>query len=394
MEHTAAFGGPGASRQSLRGLGASIQSLQGTEPPSVITAPTPHGVGVKDPLLRRGSKALHDEKEDTAAQEVNITVETLWKRTLTLTFGCCIFYVFMATVVALFFDNWPFWVVLTLVITLAKSGLVWKFLVRRWLSSLGLFFAFGSLSGFTMGLYAYYSCLLPYLRYADSEKHTNVAAGEPALRFADAGMLTFSPGSNVDVTRAVGYMSAKAGARMCVAPVMDLSMGAQDPINFYAIGTNCCGWRGSFTCDDAGDPEARSALLELDMNTIVSPWTAWLWQDPVTSDGFQAALKLQEAVYGTKAAAHVRLLHWAREPHTMQHGYLTAAVQVIAEGLGLVALVSAIVGIYAAAGRVQFWKVVEFSQDGPQYMSIIGGSARFKKRAGKQKRSRGAFGYV
>jgi len=373
---------------------SSIQSLVGTEQPSVIAAPVQHGVGVKDPLLRRGSKTLHDQKEAALEEDENITVETLWKRTLSLTFGCCIFYVFMATVVAVFLDNWPFLVGLTLVINLAKSGLVWKLLVRRWMTYLGVFFAAGNLSGFIMGLYAYYTFLLPYLHYTDLKKHTNVAAGEHALRFADTGMLTFSPGSSVDVTRSVGYMSAKAGARMCVAPVTDLSMGAQDPINFFAIGTNCCGWRASFACDDAGDSEAHSALLELDMNAIVSPWTAWLWQDTVSGEGFQAALKLQEAVYGTKAAADVRLLHWARNPLAMQKGFLINAVQVIAEGLGLVAFVSTIIGIYAAAGRVQFWKAVKLSQDGPQYSSITAGSFRFSKRVGRQKRMRRPFGYV
>jgi len=375
--------------------GASIQSLPGTEQPSVIAAPFQHGVGVKDPLLRRGSKALHEKKEDAAVEEdEHMTVETLWKRALSLTLGCCGFYVFMATVVMVFYDNWPFWVALTLVITLAKSAITWKLLVRRWLTYLGPFFAAGSLAGFIIGLYAYYTSLLPYLRYIDTAKHNNVAASEPALRFADSGMLTFSPGSGVDVARSVGYMSAAAGARICVAPVTDLSMGADTPVNFFAVGINCCGWRGSFDCDDAGDSEAHSALLGLDMSTIISPWSAWLWGDPVIAEAFSAAMKLQEAVFGTKAAPSIRTLQWARNPVVMQNGYLTNAIQIIFKGFGLVALCSAIVSIFAAAGRLDFWNVAEFSRDVPQYASMLGGSFRFSKRVGSQRRSRYVFGHV
>mmetsp|Transcript_74183 Transcript_74183/g.143592 ORF Transcript_74183/g.143592 Transcript_74183/m.143592 type:complete len:391 (+) Transcript_74183:133-1305(+) len=388
-----AFGGPAGSIQSFGGPVASIQSLPGTEQPAVVAVPCDHGVGETDPLLRRGSKVLHDGKEDLGIgkQETTITVEMLWKRILLLSLGSCTLYLFMATVVALFFDNWPFWVWLTLLITLAKSGLVWKFLKRRWLTYLGPYLAAGSLVGFMFGLAAYYTSLLPYLRYMDAEKHTNVAASEHALRFADTGMVTFSPGTTVDVTRSVGYMSARAGAKMCVAPVVDVSMGAEDPINFYAVGVNCCGWRGSFECDDAGVPQARSALLELDMNAVVGNWTAWMLQDTTTSEGLKAAMKLQESVFRTKAAPNVRFLHWSRDPLAMIRGYLTQAVQVIADGLGVVALVSVVIGMKAATGRVRFWKVVEFSEDGKSQGSFEWGSYRFNKRAGRQKKMPHSF---
>ena len=69
------------------------------------------------------------------------------------------------------------------------------------------------------------------------------------------GKLIFSLDARVDTARSLGY---KAKTVFCVAPIIDY---ATDSVEYWAAGSNCCGQRADFSCDDVWNPKARSGVV-------------------------------------------------------------------------------------------------------------------------------------
>eukprot|EP00928_Gymnodinium_smaydae_P029874 TRINITY_DN22379_c0_g1_i2.p1 TRINITY_DN22379_c0_g1~~TRINITY_DN22379_c0_g1_i2.p1 ORF type:complete len:350 (-),score=57.41 TRINITY_DN22379_c0_g1_i2:79-1128(-) len=209
------------------------------------------------------------------------------------------------------------------------SGLLLVFLLRSSSASAGLRAAAAPIAlavaaGLLVGLWIYYTQWVYYIRYRDLARHTNVQGSQPAAAFADTGIVTFTADTQVDVTRAVGYQSAVAGALLCVAPVVDSTMAPTDQISFFAVGIGCCDWRSSFRCGDVGDPSAKSGLLALDAPMLVSPPMAWAVEDAALNEAFAEALRLQRATFGTPVAAQTRFLRWVRDPVWTRDDYWRA----------------------------------------------------------------------
>jgi len=268
----------------------------------------------------------------------------------------------MITVTAFWYNNAPYGVIATFGLTLAKAACVASlFSGRRWISWLGPFLAIASCAGLVAGLRVYSSQLALYYRYKESARNVNVAAAEDAGQFVGTGMITFKAGTRVDADRSVGYMSARAGARLCVAPIIDGSMRQTDPVTFWAVGMDCCSWRGLFTCGDADDVEAHSAFLSLSAPTVLAPWMAWIWGDDVISEGYQAALRLHHAVYDMVIANSTRTLRWTKDPLAIQDAYFSGAIWGVIAWIALFAFGSVIMGICASIGFYAVWAKVERS---------------------------------
>jgi len=114
--------------------------------------------------------------------------------------------------------------------------------------------------------------------------YTDLNATTSAQSRNDASWLHFRNGSRVDTMKAVGY---RDGEVFCVAPV--LSANQVTRVEYWAIGKDCCQKRSAFTCDDAGDPVAQSAL-------------AMLGEDFVDREAYQRAVRQAEAAYKLASA--------------------------------------------------------------------------------------------
>lgn len=138
-----------------------------------------------------------------------------------------------------------------------------------------------------------------YIRWKHLRPHTNVNPTSDPRIFADAGVISFADGTQLDIDAAAGYR--RWPHIFCAAPVR----GASDPpgaIGFWAVGTNCCDSRGGFSCDSASDPKATSGI-----------------RASVTSqdlEKYQMAVRMAAAAGGEVAAEEPILLVWERYPDT------------------------------------------------------------------------------
>jgi len=107
--------------------------------------------------------------------------------------------------------------------------------------------ALAILLGSLLGTYCYDHYGYFNFMYANSRIYHNVVPSENAASMSDAGRVVFAPEAWVDRSKAAGY--SKSGTKYCAAPVR----GLEEPrrVEFWAVGVDCCGTSGSFTCDAA-----------------------------------------------------------------------------------------------------------------------------------------------
>lgn len=212
------------------------------------------------------------------------------------------------------------------VVLLAAS---WKWSTgrdRRSLRLFGVLFLQGILAGVLVGFFMYYHYLCYYWKYKEMRTYTNVGAAQSARAFGDGSMFLFTQDTRLDSSRAVGYESRWTGQHYCVAPIIDSTMTQADPINYWAVGENCCNPRAEFHCDDAKDPIARTALVLLQPEDVVSP--LMIWATTGSSYGkYINALKLEESAYYTQAPDKLLLMRWTRNPIKLQNSFLWGALK-------------------------------------------------------------------
>jgi len=267
-----------------------------------------------DPLIHRGNKKVKHWELFGRMEKDNAVVHTAVMISVPfLTFLFCLLVSWW------FWHNQPIvWVVLQLLVfgysfwigNLAKGKKMWlaRLFVLNWVANL---------AGVLCGFYIYYTEMVYYESMKDMRRYSNIAASQQAAQFIDASMLMFTTDSQVDPTRAIGYKDAKSGDTICVAPIVDASMGGTDPISFWAVGKNCCSSRASFQCDGATEGGARSGLLVLDLDYLVTPQVKEIidWfglSKPL--DAYYAAIRLDQAAYATVKADWVRFVRWAKDP--------------------------------------------------------------------------------
>mmetsp|Transcript_62040 Transcript_62040/g.134592 ORF Transcript_62040/g.134592 Transcript_62040/m.134592 type:complete len:288 (+) Transcript_62040:154-1017(+) len=132
-----------------------------------------------------------------------------------------------------------------------------------------------------------------YWRLDSGASYKNLRANEPGAAHHDATMLHFVPGTAVVLDKSLGYM--KAGNTFCVAPVA--SGGAAQSPHFWAVGQNCCDPRGAFSC---GDAEDRSALTAIAVTA--------------NKEHYYNAVRMAESAYGLgPLTGPPMLLHWTKD---------------------------------------------------------------------------------
>lgn len=196
---------------------------------------------------------------------------------------------------------------------------------RRWLFWLGVLFGQSAVIGLIVGFFLYFSNLVYYWRYQDLRTYTNVAASQQAYAFNDGGMLLWTEDTRIDVMRSVGYKSRWDGETYCVAPIVDSTMTSANPINYYAVGMNCCNARAQFECDEASDLTTRSALVILEPDDIVRPYMQWAVAG-ATFPRYENAIRLQESTYFTRASQQgLKFVRWTKDPIALKDSFYEAA---------------------------------------------------------------------
>eukprot|EP00928_Gymnodinium_smaydae_P087130 TRINITY_DN71462_c0_g1_i1.p1 TRINITY_DN71462_c0_g1~~TRINITY_DN71462_c0_g1_i1.p1 ORF type:complete len:319 (-),score=51.63 TRINITY_DN71462_c0_g1_i1:67-1023(-) len=153
----------------------------------------------------------------------------------------------------------------------------------RGLLIITLCFGGGTIAGYLCGDNAWWKYTVYYYNYQDMASYVNVDPGlDVGQSFMDAGTVYFKESSYVLTRKALAFRN---GATFCVAPIVRQPVqmiGQSNPnvlntvtgfsaprsgtVDFWAVGTDCCGKTGTdepFTCFDAASPLARSGTRVL-----------------------------------------------------------------------------------------------------------------------------------
>eukprot|EP00397_Hematodinium_sp_SG-2012_P023362 GEMP01024266.1.p1 GENE.GEMP01024266.1~~GEMP01024266.1.p1 ORF type:complete len:468 (+),score=57.22 GEMP01024266.1:91-1494(+) len=158
---------------------------------------------------------------------------------------------------------------LLLFLTVAVVGGVMCFIVRNDL--LLLFVVFGSSSGFVAicsGMMLYDTYVVTSRLASEGKHFVGVSPRSHAAGYRDAGTIEFAPLAVLDLERAVGY---KSGSTYCAAPIVQ-DYTDTTPVQFWAIGTNCCSSRGTFTCASQTYPLYGSVVQQLPVSNSRVDW--------------------------------------------------------------------------------------------------------------------------
>jgi len=157
------------------------------------------------------------------------------------------------------------WAFTFMVIALISVALAFHFLAQKGAItvslSTGCFVAV--VLGTLLGLYIYDTAAIFPMFYDNARKYTNVVSSEPSAAVADAGKITFSMQTMVDVNRSVGF-TAENGMVFCVAPVM--GPARQPRVEYWAAGIDCCSQAGEFHCNAANNTKAQGGVVVFDNN--------------------------------------------------------------------------------------------------------------------------------
>lgn len=149
---------------------------------------------------------------------------------------------------------------------IARSALQRRFLSGArdptWSTFIFLTVAFGWLLGTVLGYLNYSLYMHPYYDVASLEMYPNVDPAKAAgLQFMDAGRIVFTKDSHLDFKLSYGF---KNDQLYCVAPITSIE-GYLASYDFWAVGIDCCnGTKPGFTCGEARNPAAHSAMRLLD----------------------------------------------------------------------------------------------------------------------------------
>lgn len=200
---------------------------------------------------------------------------------------------------------------------------------RTWILIMGFLCMFMIMVGLIWGFFMYYRHLVYYQKYQEMRSYSNVGGSQTTQQFNDGSMFLFTQDTRLDVMRSVGFRSRWTGQTYCVAPVVDSTMTAANPINFWAVGPNCCLARGEFACGDAADSQTMSALVVLEPEDVVRPFMKWAVAGSVYPR-YINALHLQESAFATRASKNIKLLYWVKDPIAkMDSFYLVAKFDTI-----------------------------------------------------------------
>lgn len=140
-------------------------------------------------------------------------------------------------------------IALSLGFTLMSRALPWRVLAASCFAA--------SLLGPWMGFYDRAKYLDSYHVYKRTPSFSDVQPTTSPAAYSNAGFVSFSPGTKVDITRGLGH---QAGKRYCVAPVV--GEDETSAVGYWAVGTGCCEQRGLFSCGgNLTKPDKRNGVV-------------------------------------------------------------------------------------------------------------------------------------
>lgn len=185
--------------------------------------------------------------------------------------------------------------------------------------TVGLFCLAEMLMAIGIGLYIDDSCLDDYFRLSEGAEYAQVSPDMKGESYADAKIITFVEQSFIDSDNSIGYM--QEGVVYCVAPIASRSTvlmqaghfqgNATRSVGFWAIGLDCCSARGGFTCDDATNLDAHSALVYDEKE-----------------EGFDQALRMQGAANNLIADDGAKFVRWVNDASELKSDFLSDGVTI------------------------------------------------------------------
>lgn len=208
-----------------------------------------------------------------------------------------------------------------------------------------------TLSALYVGSRNYHKAYAPYELANSGRDYRDVPAGAMASGYLDGRTINFDASFVLDDTRSVGFKAF--GSTYCAAPVLSTSdTEALDDylvVQFWAVGLDCCGARGDFLCDDAGEADVHKGIVMHDpaeSETLVSALLA----PRLFKSGYSRAIAASCALYEMQTSADPVLIAWVKEPDDVLRGWLTTALLVWAG--------SSVAHFVLALGA---WKLVQIS---------------------------------
>mmetsp|Transcript_37219 Transcript_37219/g.89492 ORF Transcript_37219/g.89492 Transcript_37219/m.89492 type:complete len:295 (-) Transcript_37219:25-909(-) len=195
---------------------------------------------------------------------------------------------------------------------LAGVGIVFANVWPRGQYGLAILLIISFVLSVVIGTYMHHTYMEPYWACRENREYNNIVPTEPAASHSDAGKISFTADSRVDVLKSVGY---KLGSTYCVAPVMDDNSGSR--VEYWAAGVDCCASREDMWCDEVRVESARSGVVVASQET---------WMDQfVYSDRamFVKAARVATAQYDLAAAEEPIFVRWVARPDLAQTEYFT-----------------------------------------------------------------------
>jgi hypothetical protein len=206
-----------------------------------------------------------------------------------------------------------------------------------WLMVLGASVTTVALAVGTVNYHAFYA---PYLDASSGREYKGLRATDKASTHSDGGIIDFGSDALLDGMRSFGRTSH--GRTYCVVPVTDTSRSGEDKvptIQFWAVGMDCCGTMGTFSCGSAGDPGPKSGVVLHASDDMV---TSSILRPHSHQDEFYRAVESAVVLHELKAAQPPLLMIWSSDPQKMLTKWLHDAIAVWLGSSAIVCVVAAI----------------------------------------------------
>lgn len=161
-----------------------------------------------------------------------------------------------------------------------------------WILAVGLGMTFGLIN---------YSILESWINTTFLVEVTGVKANANPVALMDAGILTFAEDAMLNTSAGAGYKFWLSN--YCAAPIVNTDDAFGAPITFWAVGLDCCGGRGAFTCDSAQDKSTHKAVP-------LRPYTI----GPEITAHYNAAIKMAAAANNFEIAKETVFVNWHKDP--------------------------------------------------------------------------------
>ena len=187
------------------------------------------------------------------------------------------------------------------VISCAACGVLSK---RRFEVCLAACTAMALLLGMVGGLFSYANFSFYSWQLYTSRSYENVVPSEDPGIVADGGRVSFAKEAFLDQKRSVGF-AAEDGRLYCIAPISSHS-DLEVPVNFWAVGVDCCGLTGRFQCDAAPKQTGHGILLREESHVLFSK-----------RQHFEDARRKSAATFGIQGVEDALFLRWVTKEQYM-----------------------------------------------------------------------------